>query len=66
MIFQMNQLESLCDSRFNYAYDNPFSGPNKKDCLSKLKEYIYHNINDLYFPPINFIVASTGQLFSFI
>ena len=52
----MNQLESLCDSRFNYAYDNPFSGPNKKDCLSKLKEYIYHNIND--FKNIDWITDS--------
>ena len=52
----MNQLESLCDSRFNYAYDNPFSGPNKKECLSKLKEYIYNNIND--FKNINWITDS--------
>ena len=52
----MNQLESLCDSRFNYAYDNPFSGPNKKECLSKLKEYIYHNIND--FKNIDWITDS--------
>lgn len=52
----MNQLESLCDSRFNYAYDNPFSGPNKKDCLNKLKEYIYHNIND--FKNIDWITDS--------
>ena len=52
----MNQLESLCDSRFNYAYDNPFSGPNKKDCLTKLKEYIYNNIND--FKNIDWITDS--------
>lgn len=40
------QLDSLCDSRFNYTYDNPFSGPNKKEYLIKLKKYITDNIND--------------------
>lgn len=52
----MNQLESLCDSRFNYAYDNPFNGPNKKECLNKLKDYIYNNVND--FKNINWITDS--------
>lgn len=52
----MNQLESLCDSRFNYAYDNPFNGPNKKECLTKLKEYILHNIDD--FKNIDWITDS--------
>lgn len=42
----MNQLDSLCDSRFNYTYDNPFNGPTRKESLTKLKEYISNNIDD--------------------
>lgn len=52
----MNQLDSLCDSRFNYAYDNPFTGASKKECLTKLKEYIYNNVNE--FKNINWITDS--------
>lgn len=52
----MNQLDSLCDSRFNYAYDNPFTGASKKECLTKLKEYIYNNVDD--FKNINWVTDS--------
>lgn len=41
----MNQLDILCDSRFNYSYDNPFVGPSKKELLTKLKETICSNIS---------------------
>lgn len=39
-------LNVLCDSRFNYKTDNPFTGPTKNECLDKLKQYIRQNINN--------------------
>lgn len=39
-------LNNLCDCRFNYKSDNPFNGPTKDECLTKLKKYILQNIND--------------------
>lgn len=41
-----DNLNILCDSRFNYKTDNPFVGPNKIEYLNRLKTYILQNIND--------------------
>ena len=41
-----DNLNILCDSRFNYKTDNPFVGPNKTEYLNRLKTYILQNIND--------------------
>ena len=51
-----SQLDFLCDSRFNYEHDNPFDVTNKKECLEKLKTYMYNNIND--FRSVNWIEDS--------
>lgn len=47
-------LNVLCDSRFNYKTDNPFTGPTKAECLEKLKQYIRSNINN--FKDVDWIV----------
>lgn len=47
-------LNVLCDSRFNYKTDNPFTGPTKAECLDKLKQYIRSNINN--FKDVDWIV----------
>lgn len=47
-------LNVLCDSRFNYKTDNPFTGPTKTECLDKLKQYIRSNINN--FKDVDWIV----------
>ena len=54
-------LNVLCDSRFNYKTDNPFTGPTKNECLDKLKQYIRQNINN--FKDVDWIFFQSFSLF---